>query len=232
MRTLLTLEALQLVYSPSRLAAFTLVPLAPLLLRLLGLVGPGLVFPLFVIAYQLLGMCLVPWGVLGVRAGWRLAWLAGPPGPVHMAVAVYLGILAAYSAAPVAAYLAAASLVLGSLPSPPILPYLVSIGVLHQAVGILALSLPGGPQRGWAILLSYQSLLIVLAAAIISERWAAPPFYLYVLFPSLAALGPPLPEPEAYAAPFAIVALSLLLLSLFSLRLVRPGKTLQWAPVY
>jgi len=226
MRLLLSLEVVQLSASPSRLLVMVLAPLLPLLLRLLGLLEEGLVFPAFVLAYQLLAMCLSPWGLVGVRGGWKLAWLTGAPGPLYQAAAAYLGILSAYAAAPVAAYLALTLVVLGEAILPSKALFLASIGVLHQALGLLALSQLGSQQRGWAALLTYQAVLLVFAAALLREGWTEAHAVLSPIFPSLAALSQGLGDAMSYPTSALTLGVSALLLYIFAHGLATPRRIL------
>ncbi|MEM4298468.1 MAG: hypothetical protein QW815_08895 [Nitrososphaerota archaeon] len=192
----LSLELRLLFASPIRIAVPLITPLAPLLLRYVGLLGQDVVEPLFLLTYQFLVMTYLPWMLGLIRGGWRLVWLLGPPSSVLLLTSSYLGFLALTSALPLAAY----RLLLHLSTFTPfdslavsLIIFTLSIGMLHHSLAALLLSRLRDMTTGWAAVLTYQSLLLILTASLLSQGWsyvhtAATPF-----FPALLAMKPQTP---------------------------------------
>jgi hypothetical protein len=189
----LLLELRLLLASPLRISVPLIAPLAPLLLRYAGLLGLDLVEPLFLLMYQFLAMAYLPWMLGLLRGGWRLVWLLGPPGSALSLTPSYLGFFALTSALPLAPYRLLhhlpASTPFDSLAA-SLTIFTLSVGMLHQSLAALLLSRSRDMTIGWAAVLTYQSLLIVLAASLLSQGWSDAYAAAAFLFPVLLAVKP------------------------------------------
>ncbi|GBC71462.1 hypothetical protein HRbin02_01246 [Candidatus Calditenuaceae archaeon HR02] len=202
-----------LLASPLRIAVPLIAPLAPLLLRYAGLLGQDLVAPLFLLIYQFLAMTYLPWMLGLLRGGWKLVWLLRPPGSTLSLATSYLGFFALTSVLPLAAYRLllhlSASTPFDSIAASLII-FTLSIGMLHQSLAALLLSRSRDMTVGWAVVLTYQSILLILAASLLSQGWSDTHTAAALLFPALLAMSPqpPLETPLLAAGPCLISSIA------------------------
>ncbi len=189
----LSLELRLFLASPLRIAVPLIAPLAPLLFRYAGLLGQDIVEPLFFLTYQFLAMTYLPWMLGLLRGGWRMVWLLGPPGSALSLTPSYLGFFALTSALPLTVYRLlnhlSASTPIDSL-SASLIIYTLSIGMLHQSLAVALLSRSRDVTIGWAAVLTYQSLLLILAVSLLSQGWSNTYTAAVLLFPALLAMKP------------------------------------------
>lgn len=187
----LLLELRLLFASPLRIVLPVLAPLAPLLMGRAGLLEAGMVEPLFILAYQFLMMTYLPWLFGLSRGGWRLVWLIRPSDSIQTLSLSYLGLLALTSALPLAAFYPLKQLM---TPAPsetmliPLAIYTLSIGVLHQSITLLLLSLTRETTVSFAAVLTYQALLITLSASLLADGLRGSYGPLALVFPVLLAM--------------------------------------------
>ncbi|MCS7145089.1 MAG: hypothetical protein RMJ28_07395 [Nitrososphaerota archaeon] len=234
MSRLLLLELRLFTASPVRLAFSVAAPLAPIALRLAGVLDEVLVEPLFIVAYQFLAMTLLPVALGLLRGGWRLAWFAGPPDSVAGLSLAYLGLFALTSAPPVAAFQALALLLTSTLPAaqpPTLILYTLSIGILHQSLALFLQLRLRGSAAGWAAVLTYQALLITFASSMLAGAPAESYAPLMPLFPALLAIAPQAQPETLYVAAPLCIAFSLLFTYLAAVGVVRPARESLGPPI-
>ncbi|MEM4289561.1 MAG: hypothetical protein QXQ48_04730 [Nitrososphaerota archaeon] len=220
----LQLELRLLFASFLRVAVPIIVPLAPLALRYAGVLSQDLVEPSFILLYQFLAMTYLPLTTGLVRGGWRLAWLLRPPDSALLLTASYTGLLAATSALPIAAYRLLIQLSGPMQPGAQVIILTLSIGILHQSLALLCLSTLRDMTAGWAALLTYQAILLTLAANLLTQGLSGAHLISTPLFPALLAIAPQAPPEVLYTAAALCIASSLLFTYLAARSIVRPAS--------